>query len=159
MYILRRLKKLGCKRQELVDVLRQQILSVVEYASPFWSPRITKVESIMIERILKMGLQIILQEEYKSFRQALETVGMKTLSQHRKDILYKFSKGAEKSGKFNKWFSENEPEKRPRLCKNTKKRFKSVSCRTTRFKRSSLPVITEALEWHPPLRYFGSEIY
>ena len=36
MWMVRRLKELGCPRAELLDILRQQVLSVVEQAVPYW---------------------------------------------------------------------------------------------------------------------------
>ena len=42
MWIVRKLKELGCETSELLDVLRQQVLSVTEQAIPFWGPMITK---------------------------------------------------------------------------------------------------------------------
>ena len=53
MYILHRLNKLGCPKSEMIEVLKQQILSMAEQAVPFWGPSITKEESRMIEGILK----------------------------------------------------------------------------------------------------------
>ena len=76
LWIVRRLKELGCDMTDLLDVLRQQVVSVLEQAVPYWGPLITRKESNMIERVLKTGLQIILQEKYKSFKNALHvTIG------------------------------------------------------------------------------------
>ena len=56
---------LGCPKPELLDVLRQQVLVMVEQAVPYWGPMITKAESDMLERVLKTGLLIIFQDEYR----------------------------------------------------------------------------------------------
>ena len=56
MWFLRRLKSLGCPNSELVDVLKQQILSICEGSVAFWGPMITKNESNMLERCLKTTL-------------------------------------------------------------------------------------------------------
>ena len=95
MWMLRRLKELGCRVPELLDVLRQQILSILELAVPYWAPMITKKESEMIERILKTALHIILQSDYINFKHALRLTQMKSLSLHRKDIKFKCCKKAE----------------------------------------------------------------
>ena len=50
MWVLQRLKNLNCPREELIEVLKQQIFSVVEQAVPYWGPRITKAESQAIEQ-------------------------------------------------------------------------------------------------------------
>ena len=41
MWILRRLKSLGCPIPELLDVLRQQIISICEGSIAYWGPMIT----------------------------------------------------------------------------------------------------------------------
>ena len=56
LWMVRRLKNLGGSTGDLLDVLRQQVLSVLELAVPYWAPLITKHESHMIERCLKTGL-------------------------------------------------------------------------------------------------------
>ena len=155
-WIIRRLKELGCPRDELLDVLKQQILSVVEQAVPYWAPMITKHESCLLERILKTALHIILQDEYKTFHQALKLTCLKSLSNRRKDIFFKFCKNSEKSEVFKKWFSK--PEK-ARLTRSTLPEYKPVTCRTTRYKRSKIPAMTKALSWHPPKIYMSPDIY
>ena len=92
----------------MISVLKQQILSVAEQAVLFWGPQITKAESVMIEGILKTGLHIILKDEYHSFKQALLKTGLQSLAQRRKNMIFKFSKQAEKSEKFSEWFSKCE---------------------------------------------------
>ena len=108
MHVLRRLSALGCPRSELLDVLRQQVLSLVEQARPYWAPLITKVESDMIERVFKTGLKITFQSEYISFNQCLKLANMKSLKSRRKDILFRFFQHAEKHPLFSQWFKKCE---------------------------------------------------
>ena len=77
MYIIRRLFVLGCQKTELLDILRQHVLCMVEQAVPYWAPMITKAESDMLEHVLKTGLRVILQDEYKSFNQCLKLAHMR----------------------------------------------------------------------------------
>ena len=83
------MKELGCPIKELLDVLKQQVVSVLEQAVPFWGPRITKKESYMIERVFKTGLQVIYQNSYVSFHHCLKAANLKSLAQRRKDIIFK----------------------------------------------------------------------
>ena len=102
----------------------------------------------MIERILKTGLHKILREKYVSFKNALIVTNMKSLLFRLKEILYRFCQKAKKSEIFNQWFLEIQER---RLNRNTNTQiYKPVTCRTTRFTGSSLPVMTELLSWHPP---------
>ena len=111
----------------------------------------------MLEGILKTALHIILQDEYISFNRALKKTNMKSLSSRRKDIIFKFANKARKSERFSDWFqkSEHDPARRHK----PKHVFKEVTCRTSRFQRSALPVLTKAISWHPPKVYIAPEVY
>ena len=83
MWILRRLKSMGCPSKELITVLREQIISICEVRVAWWGAMITKHESNTLERILKTGLHIIFQENYSSFKNALRLADMKSLKERR----------------------------------------------------------------------------
>ena len=157
MFMLHRLNKLGCPQNEMIEIMKQQILSMAEQAVPFWGPLITKAESNMIEGILKTGLHIILQDKYISFKHALKSTGLKSMSARRKDLIFKFAKKAEKSDRFSEWFNKNQPNQTRRI--KPKSSYKEVSCRTTRYARSALPVLTKAVSWHPPKVYIAPRVY
>ena len=157
MWILRRLKSLGCPVSELLDVLKQQIVSICEGSVAFWGPMITKNESNMLERCLKTGLHIIYQERYLSFNNALKLANMRSLKKRRLEAITNFSKRALLSEKYRNWFSKNN-------CVESRTRWKPtaalkpVPCRTQRYKKSSLPLITKLLTWHPPLTYTALDL-
>ena len=156
MWIVRHLKELGCPREELLDVVRQQILSVVEQAVPYWAPMITKNESQMLERILKTALHIILQDQYVNFRHALKLTRMRSLSNRRKEIFYKFCKKSEKSEVFQNWFAKPE---QGRTARYSKPVYRPVNCRTTRFDRSPISAMTKVVSWHPPKIFMPPQMY
>ena len=160
MHILERLRNLNCPTEELLDVFKHQILSVVEQAVPYWGPMITKSESQMLERILKTCLHIIYQNDYKNFKNALKSSNMFSLSQRRKNIIFKFAQKCKDSPVFSHWFSKNDvlSDKQP-TTRNKKPKYKPVTARTNRYKRSSLPVITKAISWHPPKIYVAPTVY
>ena len=152
MWILRRLKALGASKNQLIEVLKQQIVSVCEVGVPFWGPMITVNESNMLERCLKTGLRIILQENYRSYDSALKQTNMQTLRQRRVLLMNKFSQKAAKSERFRGWFvEESKDEERTLRTKKPTRLLKPIPCRTQRYARSSLPYMTELLSWHPPL--------
>ena len=153
MWIIRRLKTLGCPITELVDVLKQQIVPICEFGAAYWGCMITKAESNMLERCLKTGLHIIFQEQYLSFSHCLKLAKISSLKQRRAAILAKFSKNALSNPKYKKWFcASEEPEEGPRT-RQARPLLKPVPCRTQRFERSPIPVMTRLLSWHPPLAY------
>ena len=155
MWILRRLKSLGCPIPELLIVLREQIVSICEVGVAWWGPMITKHESNMLERVLKTGLHIIFQDKYQNFKNALKLGKLQSLRQRRIVQITKFCKKSYKNPRFKTWFCEepHQPPLRERRCKRAAPLLKPVTCRTQRYARSSLPLMTSILSWHPPLLY------
>ena len=159
MWILRRLKALGCPVPELLDVLRQQILSICEGNVAYWGPMITKEESNMLERCLKTALHIIYQERYINFRQVLRLANMKSLKIRRVELITTFSKKAFRHSKFRGWFSESEARNIGAITREKPiPRLRPIPCRTQRYERSSLPLMTKLLCWHPPLKYTALDL-
>ena len=56
MWVVRRLKALGASDENLLRVLRTQVLSHLQFASPAWSTQLTGQESSQIESVLKQDL-------------------------------------------------------------------------------------------------------
>ena len=153
MWIIRRLKTLGCPIPELVDVLKQQIVLICEFGAAYWGRMITKAESNLLDGCPKTGLHIIFQEQYILFLHCLKLAKISSLNQRRVAILAKFSKNALSNPNYKKWFcAYEEPEEGPRTCQ-TRPLLKLVQCRTQRFERSPIPVMTSLSSWHPPLAY------
>ena len=158
MWVIRRLKSLGCPIPELLDVLRQQIISICEGSVAYWGPMITKSESNMLERCLKTGLHIIYQDRYLSFSNALQLAKMKSLKVRRVEHITRFSKKAYQSEKYKHWFCKSEEPSGMDTRRRPAPVLKPVQCRTQRYSRSSIPVMTKLLNWHPPLRYVALDL-
>ena len=107
MWVLRRLKSLGCPTKELVDVLKQQVISILEGNVSYWGPMISQNESNQLERCLKTGLHVIYQNEYTSFNHALRLAKIQSLKFRRFKLLTSFGKKAQKSEKHKNWFVPN----------------------------------------------------
>ena len=148
MWILRRLKSLGCPEAEMLDVLKHQIISVCEGSVSFWGQMITKNKNNMLERCLKTGLHIIY---------ALTLANIKSLKTRRLELFTSFSKKAISSDKYKGWFCKKDAENTRTRWKPTAS-LKPVTCRTQRYQKSSLPLMTRLLTWHPPLRYTALDL-
>ena len=135
IWILRRLKYLGAKQSDLVDIYVKQIRSVLELAVPAWHSGINQIEKIDIERIQKSAAHIILGEEYESYRQAIKTLGLDSLVDRREKLCLKFALKAEKHNKFVKWF-------KPAVYPQNTRQDKVKYCR---FRKSPLPFLTDRL--------------
>ena len=159
MWILRRLKALGCPIPELLDVMKQQIMSICEGNVAYWGPMITREESNMLERCLKTALHIIYQERYISFNQVLKLANIRSFKYRRTVLITKFSKRALRHDKFKDWFCVSQ--ERTTGLKTRGKPIpllKPVPCRTKRYERSSIPLMPKLLSWHPPLQYPGLDL-
>ena len=53
LWLLRRLKQIGAKTGELIDVYNKQVRSVLEFAVPVWAGSVTLKQSQLIERVQK----------------------------------------------------------------------------------------------------------
>ena len=92
VWTLRRLKKLGASKEDLLDVYFKQIRSILEYASPVWNSGLTGDDIINLERVQKTVLHIILGDSYKSYSSALKATGLQKLSARRKKLSLDFAK-------------------------------------------------------------------
>ena len=134
-----------------------KIISICEGSVSFWGPMITKNESNMLERCLKTGLHIIYQDKYLSFNHALTLATIKSLKTRRLELITSFSKKAISSDKYKGWFCKKDAENTRTRWKPTAS-LKPVTCRTQRYQKSSLPLMTRLLTWHPPLRYTALDL-
>ena len=162
MWVIRRLKALGCPEAELISVVQQQILSVCEVGVAWWGPSISKHESNMLERTFKAALHVVFQDKYVSFKSALRRANMKSLKFRRSILISRFAKKALGNEKHANWFLENDAQPAQEVELRRKKPqvplLKPVTCRTQRYQRSSLPLMTHLLNWHPPLAWTNLDI-
>ena len=145
LWILRRLKKLGANKEDLLDVYSKQIRSILEFAIPVWNSALTGEDISLIERIQKTALHIILGDQYRSYNSALKLSGLKKLSDRRRQICLKFAKKAQKHQKFSSWFKLNVKKTKTR---QEQPKFCKIFSNTARFDKSPLSFLTELLNNH-----------
>ena len=145
LWILRRLKYLGAKQTDLVDIYTKQIRCVLELAVPAWHGSISQVEKLDLERIQKCACHIILGESYESYRNALKMLDLESLDSRRNKLSLKFALKSEKHVKFNSWFKPAVKKVNTRL--NIHK-YCNVRANHTRFAKSSLSFLTRLLNLH-----------
>ena len=139
MWIVRRLKALGASEQDLLKVLRAQVLSVLQFASPAWSTLITAHESARIESVLKTGLFLVYGHRYESFSWALREANWSSLEDQRTRYFEKFTQNCLKNKKFQNWFVRMEDNTEGVVTRRRKQRFKPVHARTAAYARSAIP--------------------
>ena len=138
MWVVRRLKALGATEEDMLRVLRTQVLSHLQFASPAWSTLLTGKESSQIESVLKTGLFLVYGSRYESFSWALSESNMSSLRDQRKKIFERFTRNCIKNNKFSKWLVRTDPAE-GRTTRLAKPRFKPVPFRTASYARSAIP--------------------
>ena len=91
LWFLRRLLKFNLTRSEMFDVYIKEIRSILEFAVPVWHSGLTRKQSIAIERIQKLALKIVLQEDYLNYKNACNVFSADTLEVRRKKLYLKFA--------------------------------------------------------------------
>ena len=131
---------MGACEEDLLKVLRAQVLSVLQFATPAWSSLLTVLESARIESVLKTGLYLVYGERYQNFNWALKESKMCTLEDQRKKMLTSFTKHCLQNNKFKNWFMREDQEDRQGVITRQRKQFyKPVIARTVAYARSAIP--------------------
>ena len=149
LWIIRRLKSLGASKTELLDIFQKQVRSILELAVPVWQPLITKQEKRQIERVQKCAFNIILGQEYESYRNALKILDSESLEERRLKLCNNFARKAAQHPRYKNWFY---PKVKESEYRNTRKQYQKrnekyhpVQFRTERYKNSPIPYLTELL--------------
>ena len=80
MSMITKLKYVGVKIEDLLDIYVKYIRSLTEYCSVAFHSSLTVEQSNKIERIQKTSLKVILGEMYVDYPSALEMTGLDLLS-------------------------------------------------------------------------------
>ena len=142
LWILRRLKSLGAKETDLIDMYVKHIRCVVELAVPAWHGAITLEERTDIERIQKSAAHIIMGDDYISYKCALMSLNLESLESRRNKLCLKFAKKAEKHEKFQKWFKPMEYHQHTRLDRT---KYCKVNAKYTSLEKSPISFLTKML--------------
>ena len=107
MIMLHKLFDFGLQMEDMLDIYILYIRSILESSSVVWHSSITQAEIIAIERVQKVALRIILDDEYESYDHALRVTGLPTLKDRRTNLCKKFATNCTKSEKLCHMFPLN----------------------------------------------------
>ena len=138
----KRLKHLGAREEDLLEVYLKQVRCLLELAVPAWQGGLSKAEKTDIERVQKTACHIILGNLYQSYNNALEVLDLDTLEFRRNNLCLKFALKAEKHEKFKYWFKKKEKMVNTRLAAD---KYCNVEAQHTRFADSPLSFLTRML--------------
>ena len=89
--MLRSVKKFGFDHDELLTVYRSFVRPIIEYGDVVWHSGLTTKQSNDLEKIQKRACKTILGIKYNSYREALDSCGLKSLHDRRDDHCRKFA--------------------------------------------------------------------
>ena len=101
VHILSKLKFVGIKREDLLDIYKLFIRSLAEYCSVVFHSSLTQRQAKKIELIQSTCLKIILGSDYKDYDSALKACNLSSLHNRRAQRMLKFALKCTQD-KFNK---------------------------------------------------------
>ena len=143
LWMIKRLKYLGAKRDDLTDIYTKQIRSVLEFGVPIWNSSLTQQNSQEIERVQKTFLHILLGRDYTDYQSALKIAKLDTLEDRRLQLCKSFAIKCSKHPKFSNWFQKTESQSI--VTRSKKRKYKEPLCKTARFQKSPIPYLTNLL--------------
>ena len=91
MQLLRKVASFGASREDMIHIYTLFVKSALEHSSSVWHRNLTNENENDIERVQKSAFRIILNNEYISYENALNTLRMETLTNRREVLFRKFT--------------------------------------------------------------------
>ena len=127
--------------EEMLDIYISYIRSILENSAVVWHSSITQAEQKLIERVQRVALRIILDDEYEDYDNALQISGLPTLSERRTGLCKKFATKCIKNEKMSHMFPTNQSLLETR---NYEKYYVQPAA-TGRLKKSAIPYMQRLL--------------
>ena len=139
LLMLRKASKFTENREDLKDIYKTYIRSILEQSSVIWGKSLTNENVLDLEQVQKNVLRIILKEEYNNYDESLQKLNLNKLSQRREKLLENFAIGCLTNEKTKKLF----PLKTKKHTMSTRNagKFRTLQAKTERWKRSTVPEI------------------
>ena len=140
-WVLRHLRRFGLSEQELLDVYKSVVRSVIEFSAVVYHSMLTIEQSKSLERLQMQSLKCIYGVQY-SYRKLLEITGLETLEERRIQACDNFARKCLDS-RFSHWFPRRERREGLRRGKT----FKEEYARTNRMKNTPIYYMRRRLNY------------
>ena len=143
LWAMRRMKKFGLDSFTLVDYYMKEVRVHLELAVPVWHSGLNIKLTADIERVQRIAVKIILEDESIRYSRACTMLGLKPLNIRRVELCERFAAKTAKNGRHKDLFKlvkDGGQETR-----NNKEKFREHACKKKRFFNSPLPFLTRAL--------------
>lgn len=141
MAILRNLNSFHVPVVEMINIYCLYIRSVAEQSAVVWSSSITSGEENDLERIQKVALRIILNENYINYSTALYITNLKTLKSRRVQLCKTFAIKCTKKEKTMDMF----PLKQNKVHTRCPEKYEVTKAKTSRLANSAIPYMQRLL--------------
>ena len=105
--MISKLKYVGTKTEDLLDIYRLYVRSVLEYCAVVFHNGLTQEQSHQLESVQRVALATILGDNYVSYDAAREMTGIPLLSERRQQRVETFCKRAIKHPRHKQLFPPN----------------------------------------------------
>ena len=112
------------------------IRSLLEHCSSLWHKSLSLENIEAIERVQKSAFKIILQNKYKTYLHALNTLQMETLVERREHLFKRFTLKNQYNEKLKEYFIKNDNSYKDKL--RQKEKYKVTKYNTERLKNSTI---------------------
>jgi hypothetical protein len=146
LQMITKLKYVGTKTEDLLDIYILYIRSIAEYCSVVFHSSLTNELSEKLERIQKTCLRVILGDMYIDYASALEMCGLDTLSARRESRCLDFALKSAKHPRNKRIFPLN---KNIPVCQIRNSELYQVNfARTSTYRDSTVPYCQRLLNTH-----------
>ena len=135
--MITKLKYVGICEEDLVDIYVLFIRSVAEYCSVSFHSSLTQEQTRKLEGIQKTCVRVILGEKYENYQSALETLGLESLEERRKQRCLNFALKCLKHPRNQRLFQANENNNNYNM--RTNEKFKVNFAKTSMYQNSTIP--------------------
>ena len=136
MQLLRKVWSFGSTPEEMVQLWKTFCRSILEQSCVLWDSGLTAENRRDLERTQKTFARLVLEEDFKNYKQALIILQIPTLQDRRKELTLRFAKTGIMDGTLTDLF----PKKRKNHSMKTRKgnTYKVTHANTSRFQNSAV---------------------
>ena len=146
MELLRKVAGFGASTEDLKTIYILYIRSILEQSATVWHSSLSQENIDDLERVQKSATKIILKNEFQGYKNALNRLQLKTLSERREDLSLIFAIKCTKNSKLSSMFPRNV--KNHQLKTRKCERYKVNFAHTTRLQNSSIIYMQKLLNEH-----------
>ena len=143
LYMLRRLRSLGARSEDLLTIYTSFILPKLMYASPAWASSLTITQQRQLERVQKRACRTILGSSYTSYQDALTILSLPNLADRHLEALKSFAVSLVDHPRHRDFLPPPAPP--PRRAARHHNTITPIRARTDRYKKSPIPTIVHII--------------